>query len=70
MPFEYGANALISARRVGLPLACIFHGDAFESGWMGVRFFVRLTSEYRDICEEENGKAHVQPPAIERVGAG
>jgi hypothetical protein len=18
------------------PLACIFHGDAFESGWMGV----------------------------------
>ncbi len=40
-------------------LACIFHGDAFESGWMGVRFFVRLTSECRDIHAKESGKAHV-----------
>jgi hypothetical protein len=49
-------------------LACIFHGNAFENGSMGVRFFVRPTKAYRDMPREESGKANVQRPVIECVG--
>ncbi len=43
-------------------LACTFHGVAFESGSMGERFFVRLTTAWRAMPREENGKATASGP--------
>ena len=56
-----GANGEMQLSRAAL-LACIFHGGAFESGSMGERFFVRLTTEWRAMPREENGKVPASGP--------
>ena len=43
-------------------LACMFHGGAFESGSMTERFFVRLTTAWRAMPREADGKVPVSDP--------
>ncbi len=56
------ATAPKATRRLPHALACIFHGVAFERGSMGERFFVRLTTAWRAMPREENGKALASGP--------